>query len=63
MVEKLAKEYNYAFVPLQDKFDEMSSKYNEEIYLFDGVHPNIAGTTLIANEWVRAFNEQINTNK
>lgn len=63
VVKKLAKEYNSAFVPLQYKFDEMSRKYNEAIYLFDGVHPNIAGATLIANEWMKVFDEKINTNK
>lgn len=63
VIKKLAQEYDVAFVPLQDKLDEMSAKYNEEIYLFDGVHPNIAGATLIANEWMKVFNEKINTNK
>lgn len=60
VIKALAEEYNVAFVPLQDKLDEKSAKYNGEIYLFDGVHPNIAGATLIANEWVKIFNEKIN---
>lgn len=60
VIKKLAQEYDVCFVPLQDKLDEMSAKYNEAIYLFDGVHPNIAGATLIANEWMKVFNENIN---
>lgn len=59
VIKKLAQEYDVCFVSLQDKLDEMSAKYNEAIYLFDGVHPNIAGATLIANEWMKVFNENI----
>lgn len=55
VVERLAKDYNLTFVPLQAKFDEMASLYGARTYLFDGVHPSVAGSTLIANEWFKAF--------
>ena len=60
IVKKLAQEYNQYFVPLQDKFDEMSNKYGNEIYLYDGVHPHIAGATLITNQWLKVFDEKVN---
>lgn len=60
VVKKIAEDYNLPFVPLQDKFDEMAEKYGEEIYLYDGVHPNVAGTTLIANEWLKVWDEKVN---
>lgn len=60
VIKKIAEDYNLPFVPLQDKFDEMSNKFNEAIYLYDGVHPNVAGATLIANEWLKVFEEKVN---
>ena len=57
VVKKLADKYKLPFVPLQDKFDEMSEKFGVELYLADGVHPNIAGTTLIAEEWIKHAKE------
>ena len=55
VVKKMAEEYKLVFVPLQDAFDEMAAKYGNEYYLYDGVHPSVAGATLIANEWLKAF--------
>lgn len=57
VVKKLAEEYNFTFVPLQEKFNQMAEKYGAEYYLYDGVHPSVAGATLIANEWLKAFKE------
>ena len=59
VVKKLAEEYELCFVPLQEKFNEASKKFGEEQYLYDGVHPMIAGATLIADEWLKVFKELI----
>ena len=53
--KELAKEYGLTFVPLQEKFDEAAEKYGEQYYLYDGVHPDVAGAALIAEEWLKAF--------
>ncbi len=58
-VKRLSDEYGLVFVPLQEKFNEMAKLYGEECYLFDGVHPHVAGATLIANEWMKAFTEKV----
>lgn len=53
--KELAKEYGLTFVPLQEKFDEVAEKYGAQYYLYDGVHPDVAGAALIAGEWLKAF--------
>ncbi len=58
-VKRLAEKYNLPFLPLQEKFDEAAKKHEARLYLADGVHPNIAGATLIANEWLKLFQEKI----
>ena len=57
VVQKLAKEYGIPFVSLQDKFDEAAEKYGAVHYLYDGVHPDVAGGKLIAEEWLKVFRE------
>lgn len=59
VVKKLADKYGLYFIPLQEKFDEAAANFGAEIYLSDGVHPNVAGATLIANEWIKLFREKI----
>lgn len=53
IVENLAKELSLPFVPLQKKFTESGKKFGDEYYLYDGVHPTIAGSKLIADEWFK----------
>ena len=59
VIKKLADKYGLYFLPLQKKFDEMAEKYGAEHYLYDGVHPMVAGASLIANEWVNLFFDQV----
>ena len=56
VAKKIAEDYGIPFVPLQKKFDEYAEKYGADKYLFDGVHPNVAGARLIADEWLKVFN-------
>ena len=53
-LKKLAKEYGLYFLPLQDVLTK-AAQASEELPLNDGVHPNSAGAKLIANEWLKAF--------
>ncbi len=57
VVEKLAAEYNFVFVPLQNVLLEKSQKYGMDYYLYDGVHPSVAGAKLISEEWLRGFDK------
>ena len=53
--KKIAEEFNLPFISLQDKFDEAAKLANPSYWLCDGVHPTSAGHTLIAKEWISAF--------
>lgn len=59
VVEKLAQEYDLYYLPLQKGFDECAEKYGDAPFLYDGIHPMIAGATLIADGWLKLFNEKI----
>lgn len=55
ILNTLCKEYGCEFIPLQDKFEEAAKKNGAKNYLYDGCHPNIAGSKLIAREWLKNF--------
>ncbi len=55
VVKKLAEEFGAGFVALQDKLDEAAERNGVEPYLYDGVHPDVAGGKLIAEEWLKVF--------
>ena len=55
VAKQLAKDYDLDFVPLQEEFNKKAEQYGAEIYLYDGVHPHIAGAKLIADEWLKVF--------
>ena len=57
-VKALAEEFGIEFLPLQEKFNFCAEKSKAEYYLIDGVHPHIAGATLIADEWVKLFKSE-----
>ena len=59
VVKAIADKYGLVFVPLQEKFDEMAKIHGEKTFLYDGVHPSIEGSTLIANEWFKAFEKKV----
>lgn len=56
-IKTLAEEFGLYFLPLQDMFDKAYEKYGEGAVIPDGVHPNVKGSVLIANEWIKLFNE------
>jgi lysophospholipase L1-like esterase len=59
VVEKIAKEFNFPYVKLQQAFTEKAKTSKAEYYLADGVHPHTAGATLIADEWMKVFDKYI----
>ena len=58
-VKGLAEKYSLEFLPLQDALDRAAAKTQAKYYLYDGVHPDIAGARLIADEWMNLYNEKI----
>lgn len=61
-VKELAEQTGSYFIPLQQKFDEAEKINGGRAYLYDGVHPDIAGARLIADEWINFYNENIKNN-
>ncbi len=59
VVKKLADEFGFAYLPLQEDFDKAAKQHGVAPYLFDGVHPAIAGAQLIADKWVALFKQEI----
>ncbi len=59
IVKRLAEKHNLYFLPLQEKFNRAADKFGAEYYLYDGVHPNVAGATLIADAWLQLFESKI----
>ena len=57
VVERLAAEYGLPFVPLQETFDNAAEKYGATALAYDGVHPTVLGATLLAGEWLKAFDK------
>lgn len=51
----VAEKYGLAFVPLQERFDEVAKKTNNQHWIRDGVHPSAMGHELIKREWMKAF--------
>ncbi|MBQ3234554.1 MAG: SGNH/GDSL hydrolase family protein [Clostridia bacterium] len=57
VVKKLAKEYEIPFVELQKDFDRLAEIYGVKPLLWDGVHPDVFGATVIADNWLKVFEE------
>ena len=57
--EKVAKQYNIKFVPLQNKFDDASSDGDTRYWSVDGIHPTSAGHQIIKEELQKAIKEII----
>ena len=53
---KIAEDYGCVFVPLYDRLYEEAAKSKIEYLVWDGTHPSIAGHMLIAEEWLKAYN-------
>ena len=56
VVRKIAKDYSFPVVDMQEIFSSLAKENGPEYYLYDGVHPTIAASKIIADEWMRVFN-------
>ncbi|AKD05417.1 lysophospholipase [Pontibacter korlensis] len=59
VVERLAKEYNAVFVPLQTVFDKAALRAPADYWIWDGIHPTVAGHELIAQEWLKQVSKRV----
>mgnify|MGYP004533892635 CR=1 FL=1 len=59
VAKKLAEELKLPFVATQDKLDDFAAKFGERKVLVDGIHPAMLGARIIANEWLKVFDEKV----
>ena len=59
VVRKIANDYDFPVVDLQEKFASLADKNGTSHYLYDGVHPTIAASKIIADEWLEVFNQRL----
>lgn len=57
IVREVAAEFGQVFLPLQQPLNKACEKAPASYWLGDGVHPTPAGHQLIANEWIKCFEE------
>ena len=58
-VERVARETNQLYLPLQTLFDAACEKADASYWLRDGVHPTAAGHQMIADAWLDLFRREI----
>lgn len=59
VVRKLVQEFDAVFVPFQEVFDKACQKAPASYWIWDGVHPTVAGHELMAKEWMRQVERRI----
>lgn len=59
MVKKFAREYDAIFVPFQEVFNKALKKAPASYWIWDGVHPTVAGHELMAREWIKQVSKRI----
>lgn len=59
VVRKLADRYKAVFVAFQEVFDKACDKAPADYWIWDGVHPTVAGHELMAREWLRQVEKRI----
>jgi lysophospholipase L1-like esterase len=59
IVRKLSQKYDTAFVGFQQVFDKACEKVPCDYWIWDGVHPTVAGHELMAREWMKQVEKRI----
>lgn len=59
IAEAVAKRHGCVYVPLQPHFDAAAAAHTDQYYLFDGIHPTVAGAGVIAEQWLQSFEANI----
>ncbi|WEK33679.1 MAG: GDSL-type esterase/lipase family protein [Candidatus Pseudobacter hemicellulosilyticus] len=59
VVRKLAAEYKAVFVPFQDLFERALKRAPEKYWIWDQIHPTVAGHELMSREWLKQVGKRI----
>lgn len=59
VVKELAVKYNAVFVPFQDVFNKALNKASADYWIWDGIHPTVAGHELMTREWIKQVRKRL----
>lgn len=59
IARNVAKKHNCVYISLQEHFDDLAAQYGGDYFLFDGIHPTVAGANVIADHWLECFENSI----
>jgi lysophospholipase L1-like esterase len=59
VVQRLSKEFQTVFVPLQKVFQEAATRASADYWVWDGIHPTVAGHELITQEWLKQVSKPL----
>lgn len=59
IVKKLAKTSNAVYVEFQKVLDKACLRAPADYWIWDGVHPTVAGHELLAREWIRMVGKRL----
>ena len=59
IVRKLATKYNAVFVGFQEIFNKACKNAPIEYWIWDGIHPTVAGHELMVREWIKQVEKRI----
>jgi lysophospholipase L1-like esterase len=59
VVRKLADQYDAVFVGFQEVFDKACEKAPADYWIWDGVHPTVAGHELMTREWLKQVEKRV----
>lgn len=58
VVQNIAKKYNAVLVMYQDMFTTAIKEAAPEYWIWDGIHPTVAGHELMAREWIKCVSKK-----
>ena len=58
-VLKLVKEFDAVFVDFQQVFDRACKRADADYWIWDGVHPTVAGHELMVREWMKQVGKRL----
>ncbi len=59
VAKSMAAEFEAGFIPYQSVFEKALEKGSVDYWCPDGVHPSLAGAQLMADHWIKVYNEVV----
>lgn len=58
-IKKIANDFNAVVVDFVPIFEKKFKKAKEEYWIWDGIHPTVAGHELMAREWIKQVSKKL----